>query len=300
MPIKQLIIIAGPTAVGKTDLAIAVAKMLNTEIISFDSRQFFKEIHIGTARPLENEWQNIKHHFLGHISVQNKYSIGDFERAAVEKVNALFLTKDFVVAVGGSGLYINALVNGTDEMPEVDEDLRVQLNSDLNSKGLGYIQELLNQYDPEYYKEVDINNPQRMVRALEVSMGSGVPFSAFRKQSKAERNFFPIKYAIDMPREKLYERINLRVDKMMVDGLLQEVESNLSNKHLNALNTVGYKELFEYLEGKVTLDFAVDKIKQHTRNFAKRQITWFKHQDTYQWLSAEAIADDIKLKYDKN
>jgi tRNA dimethylallyltransferase len=298
MPIKQLIIIAGPTAVGKTDLAIAVAKMLNTEIISFDSRQFFKEIHIGTARPLENEWQNIKHHFLGHISIQNKYSIGDFERAALEKVNALFLTKDFVVAVGGSGLYINALINGIDDMPEADEDLRAQLNSDLQSKGLGYIQALLNQYDPEYYKEVDINNPQRMVRALEVSMSSGVPFSAFRKQSKAERNFFPIKYAIDMPREKLYERINLRVDKMMAGGLLQEVESNLSNKHLNALNTVGYKELFEYLDGKVTLDFAIDKIKQHTRNFAKRQITWFKHQDTYQWLSSEAIVNDIKLKYD--
>jgi tRNA dimethylallyltransferase len=298
MSIKQLIIIAGPTAVGKTDLAIVVAKMLNTEVISFDSRQFFKEIHIGTARPLENEWKNVKHHFLGHISIQNKYSIGDFEREALHQVNDLFLTKDFVVAVGGSGLYINALVNGIDDLPETDEALRNQLNSDLHSKGLGYIQELLNQYDPEYYKEVDIHNPQRMVRALEVSMSSGVPFSAFRKQSKAERNFFSIKYAVEMERDKLYARINKRVDIMMANGLLQEVKSNLSNRHLNALNTVGYKELFAYLDGECTIEFAIDKIKQHTRNFAKRQITWFKHQDTYQWLSAEAIVHDIKQKYD--
>ncbi len=300
MSIKQLIIIAGPTAVGKTDLAITVAKMLKTEIISFDSRQFFKEIHIGTARPLENDWQNIPHHFLGSKSIQEKYSIGDFEREALLIVNSLFKKHDYLLAVGGSGLYINALINGIDEIPSADEVLREQLNSDLNSKGLGYIQELLNQYDPEYYKEVDINNPQRMVRALEVSMSSGVPFSAFRKQSKAERNFFSIKYAVEMERPVLYDRINRRVDKMMEMGLLDEVKVNLANRHLNALNTVGYKELFDFLDGKCTLDFAVDKIKQHTRNFAKRQITWFKHQDTYQWLSASAILEDIKLKYDKN
>jgi tRNA dimethylallyltransferase len=300
MSSKTLIVIAGPTASGKTDLGISIARHLQTEVVSFDSRQFYNELQIGTARPLNEELQNIPHHFLGHISIQDKYSIGDFESAALEKVNALFLTKNVVVAVGGSGLYINALLNGIDEMPKADAALRAQLNSDLQAKGLAYIQELLNQYDPEYYKEVDIQNPQRLVRALEVSISSGVPFSIFRKQFKVERNFFPVKYAIDIPREKLYERINLRVDKMLADGLLQEVENNLSNRHLNALNTVGYKELFDYLDGKVTLDFAIDKVKQHTRNFAKRQITWFKHQDTYQWLSAEAIANDIKLKYDKN
>ncbi len=300
MSSKTLIVIAGPTASGKTNLGIDIAHHLQTEIVSFDSRQFYQELQIGTARPLEDEWQSIPHHFLGHISIQNKYSIGDFENEALEKVKSLFLTKDFVVAVGGSGLYINALVNGLDDMPVANEDLRVQLNIDLQSKGLAYIQALLMQHDAEYYKEVDLNNPQRMIRALEVSMSSGIPFSTFRKKSKVERNFLVVKYAIDIPREKLYERINVRVDKMMNSGLLREAESNWDNRHLNALNTVGYKELFSYLEGNCTLDFAIDKIKQHTRNFAKRQITWFKHQDTYQWLSPESIINAIKLKYDKD
>jgi tRNA dimethylallyltransferase len=297
MSIKKLIVIAGPTASGKTDLAIQIAKLLNTEIISFDSRQFFKELHIGTARPLENEWQGVKHHCLGHKSIHEKYSVGDFEKEGFERLKELFKNRNTLVAVGGSGLYINALLYGLDDLPEADTALRNQLNSELINKGLGYIQTLLEQYDPEYYKEVDINNPQRMVRALEVSMSVGVPYSSFRKQSKVERDFFPIKYAIDIERSTLYNRINLRVDQMMKHGLLEEVKANMANKHLNALNTVGYKELYAHFDGLYSLQEAIDKIKQHTRNFAKRQITWFKHQDQYKWLSADAILNEVKSLY---
>jgi tRNA dimethylallyltransferase len=297
MSYPHLIVIAGPTASGKTDLAIKVAQLLNTEIISFDSRQFFKEIHIGTARPLEYEWQGVKHHFLGNKSIFENYSIGDFEREALAKLNELFLKHQFVIAVGGSGLYINALVNGLDDLPEADIQIRDRLNADYQRLGIGYLQDLLSQHDPEYYKVVDINNPQRMIRALEVSMAHHVPFSSYLKQNKIQRHFLTINYAIELERRVLYERINQRVDQMIGAGLLKEAISYQDHFHLNALNTVGYKELQPYLKQICSLDEAVDKIKQHTRNFAKRQITWFKNKGQYQWMSSEAILNDINTHF---
>lgn len=281
---KTLITIAGPTAIGKTALAIEVARHYQTEIISADSRQFFKEMSIGTAKPNEQELAAAPHHFVNSHSIHDTFTVGDFEKQAIQKIEELFQKHDVLVMVGGSGLYVNAVLYGFDELPKADEELRNQLNQQLAYQGIEPIQKQLKELDPMYYQEVDIQNPQRIIRALEVCISSGKPFSSFRKTESKKRSFNSIIIGLDMEREKLYNRINQRVDLMMQEGLLAEVKSLQEFQHLNALKTVGYSEILNYLNGEWTLDFAIDKIKQNTRNFAKRQLTWFRKNEGIVWF----------------
>lgn len=282
---KTLIVIAGPTAIGKTALAIKIAQFYQTEIISADSRQFFREMSIGTAKPNPIELAAAKHHFINSHSINEEVNVGSFEKEALEKINELFKTHDVLVMVGGSGLYINAVLYGFDELPKADEKLREELNRRLEVEGIIALQNQLKILDPAYYQEVDIQNPQRVIRALEVCISSGKPFSSFRKTTIKNRPFQSVLIGLDMEREKLYQRINQRVDLMMQEGLLDEVKSLIEYQHLNALKTVGYSEIFNYLNGEWTLEQAVDKIKQNTRNFAKRQLTWFRKNKEILWFN---------------
>ncbi len=275
---KSLIVIGGPTASGKTALAIEKALEYKTEIISFDSRQFYKEMSIGTAKPTFEELSKVKHHFIDTISIEEEWNAGIYERKAMEKLNELFLQNQYVVAVGGSGLYLNALLYGFDELPDKDENLRKQLQKELEEKGIESLQEKIKNLDFEYFEKGEIKNPHRLMRAIEVSIISGKPYSSLKKSGTIERNFDYKIYMIQHEREKLYERINLRVDQMIKEGLVEEVKSLLPYRNHNALQTVGYKEIFEYLDGKSTLEEAIVKVKQNTRRYAKRQITWFKNQ----------------------
>ncbi len=281
---KTLIVIAGPTAAGKTALAIQIAKHFKTEIISADSRQFYREMNIGTAKPSKEELAAVRHHLIDSHSVKDFYSVGDFEKKVISLLEKLFKTHEQVVLVGGSGLFINAVCNGFDELPVASEETRNNLNQLLSEKGIEHLQENLKKADPVYYTEVDINNPQRLIRALEVFESTGKPFSSFRTNIPKKRNFNIIKLAISPKREKLYEQINLRVDQMLENGLLEEVEGLKEYRHLNALNTVGYSEVFEYFDGKLSEEEAIDKIKQNTRRFAKRQLTWFKKSEDIKWF----------------
>ena len=281
---KVLIVIAGPTAIGKTALGIQVAKYFKTEIISADSRQFFKEMSIGTAKPIAEELAAIPHHFINSHSIKHQVSVGSYEKEVLIKLEELFKMHHVVVMVGGSGLYINAVLNGFDELPAVDPAIRTQLNNRLEKEGLAVLQEDLLKYDPDYYHEVEISNPQRVIRALEIYHSTGKPFSSFRTGIKKERPFKSIIIGLNSDREELYNRINQRVDLMMEEGLLEEVKSLAAYKHLNSLNTVGYAELFKNLEEEITLEEAVEQIKQNTRRFAKRQITWFKKLDGINWF----------------
>lgn len=281
---KTLIVIAGPTAAGKTALAIQIAKHFKTEIISADSRQFYREMNIGTAKPSKEELAAVRHHLIDSHSVKDFFSVGDFEKKVISLLEKLFKTYEQVVLVGGSGLFINAVCNGFDELPVASEETRNKLNQLLSEKGIEHLQEKLKKADPVYYTEVDINNPQRLIRALEVFESTGKPFSSFRTNIPKKRNFNIIKLAISPKREKLYEQINLRVDQMLENGLLEEVEGLKEYRHLNALNTVGYSEVFEYFDGKLSEEEAIDKIKQNTRRFAKRQLTWFKKSEDIKWF----------------
>ncbi|MBU1374018.1 MAG: tRNA (adenosine(37)-N6)-dimethylallyltransferase MiaA [Bacteroidetes bacterium] len=282
---KTLIVIAGPTAIGKTALAIEIAQTYQTEIISADSRQFFKEMSIGTAKPNPQELATVPHHFINSHSIHEEVSVGTFEKQASAKIDTLFQQNDVLVMVGGSGLYINAVLYGFDEIPKADENLRNQLNQRLASEGIESLQKQLKELDPTYFNQVDIHNPQRVIRALEVCLTTGKPFSSFRKTQNKERNFNTIFIGLNTEREQLYERINLRVDLMMQDGLLDEVKSLREYQHLNALKTVGYSEIFNHINGEWTLEQAVDKIKQNSRNFAKRQLTWFKRSEDVLWFN---------------
>jgi len=284
---KTLIVIAGPTAAGKTALAIQIAKHFKTEIISADSRQFYREMNIGTAKPSKVELAAVRHHLIDSHSVKDLFSVGDFEKEVISLLEKLFKTHDQVVLVGGSGLFINAVCNGFDELPVASEETRNKLNQLLSEKGIEHLQENLKKADPLYYAEVDINNPQRLIRALEVFETTGKPFSSFRTKIPKKRNFNIIKLAISPDREKLYEQINLRVDQMLENGLLKEVEGLKEYRHLNALNTVGYSEVFEYLDGNLSEEEAIDKIKQNTRRFAKRQLTWFKKSEDIHWFDPQ-------------
>lgn len=284
---KTLIVIAGPTAAGKTALAIQIAKHFKTEIISADSRQFYREMNIGTAKPSKVELAAVRHHLIDSHSVKDLFSVGDFEKEVISLLEKLFKTHDQVVLVGGSGLFINAVCNGFDELPVTSEETRNKLNQLLSEKGIEHLQENLKKADPLYYAEVDINNPQRLIRALEVFETTGKPFSSFRTKIPKKRNFNIIKLAISPDREKLYEQINLRVDQMLENGLLKEVEGLKEYRHLNALNTVGYSEVFEYLDGNLSEEEAIDKIKQNTRRFAKRQLTWFKKSEDIHWFDPQ-------------
>lgn len=281
---KTLIVIAGPTAAGKTALAIQVAKHFKTEIISADSRQFYREMSIGTAKPSKEELAAVRHHLIDSHSIKDFFSVGDFEKEVINLLKELFKSHDQVVLVGGSGLFINAVCNGFDELPVASEETRTRLNQLLSEKGIEHLQEKLKKADPEYYEEVDIKNPQRLIRALEVFETSGKPFSSFRTNIPKKRNFNIIKLAISPNRERLYEQINLRVDQMLENGLLKEVEGLKEYRHLNALNTVGYSEIFEYFDGRLSEEESIDKIKQNTRRFAKRQLTWFKKSEDIHWF----------------
>lgn len=279
---KNLIIIAGPTAVGKTALSIELAKHYNCPVISADSRQFYKEMRIGTAKPSVEEMQGVAHYFIDNISIHDTYNVGQYEREAIDCIGKLFKQHDTIILVGGSGLYINAVMNGVDEFEEIPAEIREQLIKDFEEKGLSFLQEELKSKDEVYYNQVDLNNPQRMMRALEVCMHTKKTYSSFRKKEKKERSFNTINLLINTEREVLYQRVNKRVDKMMEQGLLEEVKNLYPNKHLNALNTVGYKELFDFIDGKITLEEAVHLIKQNSRRYAKRQLTWFNHQGDFE------------------
>jgi tRNA dimethylallyltransferase len=284
---KTLIVIAGPTAIGKTALAIQIAQHYQTEIISADSRQFFKEMSIGTAKPNTQELAAAPHHFINSHSITEEVSVGTYEKEAIHKIEPLFQKHDVLVMVGGSGLYVNAVLYGFDEIPKADESIREKLNQQFIKEGIESLQKQLLELDPTYYKEVDIRNPQRVIRALEVCMCSGKPYSSFRKTENKARNFEVTLIGLDVEREKLYERINQRVDLMMEEGLLEEVKSLQEHQHLNALKTVGYTELFKYLNNECSLPEAVEKIKQNTRNFAKRQLTWFRKNEELIWFEPD-------------
>ena len=281
---KYVIAIVGPTAIGKTARAIALAIHFETEIVSTDSRQFFKEMYIGTAVPSPWELKQVKHHFIQQLSIFDSYSVGDFERDTLLLLDKLFRSHDVVLLVVGSGLYMDAVLYGLDHFPETDPSLRHGLNAVFNKDGIGALQDRLQELDPDYYAKVDLENPHRLIRALEISISSGRPYSSFLAGKKKERGFTPILIGIEAERKIIYERINRRVDKMMENGLLEEARELFKHSTLNALNTVGYKELFAYFEGKITLEKAVGEIKKNTRRFAKRQLTWYRKNEHLVWL----------------
>ena len=271
---KHLISIIGPTAIGKTSLAIALSKKYSAPILSSDSRQFYKEMHIGTAVPSEEELSAAPHFFIQHKSIEDNYSVGDFEREAMAFLNNHFLKNDVAIMVGGSGLYTDAVCKGLDKFPEVPNHIRADLNESLAHFGLEKLTNKLKELDPKTFHQIAIDNPVRVIRALEVCLASGKPYSSFLNQPKKERPFLVHTINISAPREALYERINLRVDLMIKNGLEEEVRGLFDQKKLNALNTVGYKELFNYIEGKITRETAIEEIKKNSRRFAKRQLTW--------------------------
>ncbi|TGV00828.1 tRNA (adenosine(37)-N6)-dimethylallyltransferase MiaA [Flavivirga rizhaonensis] len=281
---KTLISIVGPTAIGKTALSIKLANHFNTEILSADSRQFFKEMQIGTAAPTPEELATAKHHFIHHKSIEDHYNVGAFEKDAINALNTLFKTYDIVIMVGGSGLYVDAVNKGLDDFPEVKNSIRETLNNDLETKGLPHLQERLELLDSVAYNTIAIDNPHRVIRALEICVGTGKPYSSFLKKGKIKRHFKTITIGLTAKRDIIYNRINKRVDIMMQEGLLGEVKSLVPYKDLNALNTVGYKELFKYIDSEWSLDFAISEIKKNTRRFAKRQLTWFKKNEETQWF----------------
>lgn len=291
---NYLIVIVGPTAVGKTKTAIALAKHFDTEIISADSRQFYKEMTIGTAKPTPKERSEVKHHYVDFLPVTDNFNAGDFERAALSTLEALFEKNNRTIVTGGSGLYVNALCYGFDEIPEVPVEIRDRLNIEFKEKGLEHLQEKLKLADPAYFETVDQNNPQRLIRALEVYEYTQNPYSEFRKKELPDRNFIPIFIGLDLPREELYERINQRVDNMIDDGLIEEVKNLLPYKRENALQTVGYQELFDYLDNKITLPEAIELIKRNTRRYAKRQLTWFRRNENTRWYHPDDISSIIK------
>lgn len=293
-PKKTLIVVVGPTAIGKTALAIKLAQFYQTEIISADSRQFFKEMHIGTAKPSAEELAAAPHHFIDSHSIKTLFSTGDFEAQALKLIDELFTKHDVLIMVGGSGLYIDAICKGLDDLPEIDLAIREKLNQQLANEGIESIQTQLQELDPEYYEKVDQANPQRMVRGLEVVLSTGKKLSSFLTAKKKERPFNIIKIGLNTDRALLYERINHRVDLMMEAGLLQEAESLLPYRQYNALNTVGYSELFDYLDGKTDLTTAVAMIKQNTRRFAKRQLTWFRRDEETAWFEPDQVEEIIK------
>lgn len=288
---KYLIIIAGPTAVGKTSLSIQLAKKLNCDIISADSRQIYKEISIGTAKPDSLEMDGIKHHFIDHLSINEDYNAGAFERDVIDFLNQYFKKHNYIIMCGGTGLYIDAVCNGMDNLSQINIELRSEIEINYNQFGITWLQEKVKQLDPEYYSIVDQKNPARLKRALEVCLSSGKKYSEQRTSPSKERNFLPIKILLNEDRQILYERINNRVDLMMEKGLLNEAKQLFHLRHLNALNTVGYKELFEYFDGKTSLDFAIDEIKKNSRRYAKRQVTWFTKTNEYKQFGNKNIED---------
>lgn len=291
---ENLIIIAGPTAIGKTAMAIALAKRFQCPVISADSRQFFKELSIGTAKPNEHEMDGVTHYFIDSHSILEPYNVGKYETDVIALLDELFRTHKNVIMVGGSGLYIDAVCKGFDELPDANEETRKQINELFATEGVTGLQELLKKLDIDYYHQVDLQNPQRMSRAIEVCITAGIPYSTLRKGNTAKRNFKSIKIGLNTSRELLYNRINQRVDDMIQQGLLNEVTSVYAHRHQNALQTVGYKELFDYLDGKTDLATAITLIKQNTRKFAKRQLTWFRRYADIKWFEPNELEHVIE------
>lgn len=287
---KKVIIIAGPTAVGKTAVAIAVAKHFGTEIISADSRQCFKELAIGVARPSTEELAEVPHHFIASHSIHQKVTAATFEAYALAKATEIFKKHDTVVMVGGTGLYIKAFTEGMDTIPEVPEELHAKVVNAYRENGLEWLQHQVKLLDPLFYEKGEIHNPQRMMRALEIVKATGQSILSFRTGEKKRRDFETVRIALDLPREQLYQRINHRVDLMMEHGLQEEVRALLPYQHLNALQTVGYRELFDFFNGETTLHDAVEAIRLNTRRYAKRQLTWFRKDREYQWFPPDATA----------
>jgi tRNA dimethylallyltransferase len=297
--LNYLITIIGPTAIGKTSLSIALAQHFGCEIISCDSRQFFKEMKIGTAVPSDAELAAAPHHFIQNKSIFDKYSVGDFEKEALEKLDELFAKNNIQIMVGGSGLYVDAVLKGFDEFPDIEDGVRTEINSKFDALGITFLQEKLQELDLNYYNKLEkenpqtLQNPQRMKRFVEVCIGSGLPYSGFIGKRNSKRNFTPIIIGLESDREIMYDRINQRVELMFEAGLVEEVKQLLPQKERNALQTVGYRELFDYFEGKCTLEFAKEQIKQNTRRFAKRQMTWFKRTENAVWFDYETDKNEI-------
>ena len=289
---KKLITISGPTASGKTDLSIKLASYLECSIISCDSRQFYKEMSIGTAVPTKSDLSKIKHYCIQHKSIFDIYTVGDFRHETLLLLKKLFQNKDYVIITGGSGLYMDSIVKGIDFFPEINKNVREELNYNFNLKGIKYLQEQLSRLDPIYFSTVDINNQRRLIRALEVCISSGKPYSSFLNKRKNDYDFNIESFAIRTNRDVLYKRINARVDKMIEEGLIDEVKKLFKHKNLNPLNTVGYKEIFEFIEKKISLEDSIEKIKQNTRRYAKRQITWLKNKD-YKWIDSDIDLEEF-------
>jgi tRNA dimethylallyltransferase len=297
--LKYLITIVGPTAIGKTALSIALANHFDCQIVSCDSRQFFKEMTIGTAVPSKEELQSAPHHFIQNKSIFENYTVGDYEKEALSTIEKLFQNNEFVVLIGGSGLYVDAVLKGFDEFPEIDPSVRSTVNLNYEKLGIDYLHEQLQLLDADYFQKITIENPQtlqnpqRMMRFVEVCIGTGKPYSSFLNQKKNNRNFTPILIGLEADRNIIYERINQRVDIMLETGLLEEAKKLYPNKVLNALQTVGYRELFNYFDGEFSLPFAIEEIKKNTRRFSKRQLTWFKRNEATKWFDYAKTQSEI-------
>ncbi len=296
---KTLIVITGPTAVGKTALCLDIAKHFDIPIINADSRQIFRELKIGTARPTEEQMQEVKHYFVGILGLEDYYSASLFEQQVLELLDQQFQTHDYALMAGGSMMYIDAVCDGIDDIPTIDDATRDLMKKRLAEEGLEKLCEELKILDPDYYDIVDRQNPRRVVHALEICTMTGKPYTSFRKREKRERPFRIIKIGLNRPREELYERINRRVDQMMAEGLLDEVQSLYPRRSLNALNTVGYKELFDYIDGRWPLEEAIERIKGNTRRYARKQLTWYKKDEQIRWFhpdDKETIINYISQK----
>jgi len=296
---KKLITISGQTASGKTNLSIRLAQNLNCSIISCDSRQFYKEMSIGTAVPSKLELSKANHYFIHHKSVKDNYTVGDFQNDALKLIENLFKKDDYIILTGGSGMYMDAIVNGIDKFPKIKLGVRELLNEKHNSGGILFLKNKLKELDPEYYDIVDVNNHRRLIRALEVCISTGKPYSSFLNKKNKKYDFESVNFGIKVDRELLYKKINYRVDKMISDGLIKEAKNLLNFKDLNPLNTVGYKELFEHFKGNLTKSQAIEKIKQNTRRYAKRQMTWLKNKNLV-WIENNVEIDEIKRFINSN
>jgi len=297
---NTLIYVAGPTCIGKTSLSIEIAKRLNTEVVSCDSRQFYKELKIGTSLPSKSQLSEVKHHFIHNKSIVDEYSVVDYEKDAINKISSIFDNNNYAVLVGGSGLYADSVLYGIDEIPKVPLEIKNKLNLKFKKKGLIYLQEKLKEIDLDYYNKVDLDNPNRLIRAIGVYEVSGKKISSLWNNNRKNRNFNSLIIMMKSDRDKLYERINQRVDKMVKDGLEEEAYGLIKFKEYNALNTVGYKEYFSYFDGRLSKEETINKIKQSTRNYAKRQITWFKKYNNALEFKTDNNIDELLTKIPKN
>ena len=293
---NTLLVLMGPTGVGKTELSLQIAEQLKSPILSADSRQIYKQMSIGTAAPTDEQQKRVPHYFVGILEPEDYYSANQFEEEAVPLIDNLLQTVPFVVMAGGSMMYIDAVCKGIDEIPTIDEKLRKEVYALYLKEGLDAIRSRLKILDPVFYNQVDLKNPKRVIHALEVCLMSGKPYSSLRTNPRKERNFNIVKIGFTRNREELYRRINLRVNKMIEEGLVEEARKLYPKRHLNSLNTVGYKELFEYFDGNCTLDFAIEKIKQHSRNYARKQMTWFKKDKGIKWINLSDNTSNVVEK----